>query len=95
MLILSWNVHFQSLSGQLDNIVEAIRSARPDVVTLQEVKTTLADDMALRLADIGLVPRPLERQEGLTHGNAEITANPQVEAENLPVPDCESLANES
>lgn len=55
MLILSWNVHFQSLSGQLDNVVEAIRSARPDVVTLQEVKTSLADDMALRLADIGLV----------------------------------------
>ena len=95
MLILSWNVHFQSLSGQLDNVVEAIRSARPDVVTLQEVKTSLSDDMALRLADIGACPRPLEWQEGPTHGNAEITTYPQVEAENLPVPDCESLANES
>ena len=55
MLILSRNVHFQSLSGQLDNIVEAIRSAEPDVVKLQDVKTNLAGDMALLLADIGLV----------------------------------------
>ena len=55
MLLLSWNVHFQSLPGQLHNIIEAIRSVRPDIVTLQEVKTSLADDMARRLADIGLV----------------------------------------
>ncbi len=55
MLILSWNVHFQSLSGQFDNIVEAIRSVSPDTLTLQEVTTSLADDMAGRLADIGLV----------------------------------------
>ena len=55
MLILSWNVHFQSLSGQFDNIVEAIRSVSPDILTLPEVTTSLADDMAGRLADIGLV----------------------------------------
>ena len=55
MLLLSWNVHFQSLPGQLHHVIEAIRSARPDVVTLQEVKTSLADDMARRLADIGIV----------------------------------------
>ena len=55
MLLLSWNVHFQSLPGQLHNIIEAIRSVMPDIVTLQEVKTSLADDMARRLADIGLV----------------------------------------
>lgn len=55
MLLLSWNIHFQSLPGQLRNVIEAIRSASPDVVTLQEVKTSLADDVARRLADIGLV----------------------------------------
>lgn len=55
MLLLSWNVHFQSLPGQLHNVIEAIRSVRPDVVTLQEVKTSLADDMKRRLSDIGLV----------------------------------------
>ena len=55
MLLLSWNVHFQSLPGQLRNVIDAIRSVSPDVVTLQEVKTSLADDVAPRLADIGLV----------------------------------------
>ena len=55
MLLLSWNVRFQSLPGRLHHVIEAIRSARPDVVTLQEVKTSLADDVAGRLADIGLV----------------------------------------
>ncbi len=55
MLLLSWNVRFQSLPGQLPNVVEAIRSASPDVVTLQEVKTSLAEDVARRLAHIGLV----------------------------------------
>ena len=55
MLILSWNVRFQSLPGKLDNVIEAIRSVSPDVVTLQEVKTSLADDVTRRLADIGLV----------------------------------------
>lgn len=55
MLLLSWNVRFQSLPGRLQNVIEAIRSASPDVVTLQEVKTSLADDVAGRLADIGLV----------------------------------------
>ena len=55
MLLLSWNVHFQSLPGQLHNIIEAIRSVGPDIVTLQEVTTSLADDMKSRLADIGLV----------------------------------------
>ena len=95
MLILSWNIHFQSLSGQLDNVVEAIRSARPDVVTLQEVKTSLADDMALRLADIGLVHAHWSGKKAPPTAIAEITANPQVEAEELPVPDCEPLADES
>ena len=55
MLLLSWNVRFQSLPGQLHTIVEAIRSVMPDIVTLQEVKTSLADDMKSRLADMGLV----------------------------------------
>ena len=55
MLLLSWNVRFQSLPGQLQNVIEAIRSVGPDVVTLQEVKTSLADDVAHRLADFGLV----------------------------------------
>ena len=55
MLLLSWNVRFQSLPGKLHNVIEAIRSARPDIVTLQEVKTSLADDVARRLADIGLI----------------------------------------
>ena len=55
MLLLSWNVHFQSLPGQLHNIIEAIRPVRPDIVTLQEVKTSLADDMKRRLSNMGLV----------------------------------------
>ncbi len=55
MLLLSWNIHFQSLPGQLHNVIEAIRSVSPDILTLQEVKTSLADDVASRLADIGLV----------------------------------------
>ena len=55
MLLLSWNIHFQSLPRQLRNVTEAIRSVSPDVVTLQEVKTSLADDVTRRLADIGLV----------------------------------------
>lgn len=55
MLLLSWNVCFQSLPGQLGNVMEAIRSVSPDVVTLQEVKTSLADDVTSRLAGIGLV----------------------------------------
>lgn len=55
MLLLSWNVRFQSLPGQLRNVIEAIRSVSPDVVTLQEVKTSLAEDVARRCADIGLV----------------------------------------
>jgi len=55
MLLLSWNIHFQSLPGKLDKVIEAIRSVSPDIVTLQEVKTSLADNVAIRLADIGLV----------------------------------------
>ena len=54
MLLLSWNVRFQSLPGKLQEVIEAIRSASADIVTLQEVKTSLADDVARRLADIGL-----------------------------------------
>ena len=55
MLLLSWNVRFQSLPGKLQKVIEAIRSASAEVVTLQEVKTSLADDVTRRLADIGLV----------------------------------------
>ena len=55
MLLLSWNVRFQSLPGKLANVIEAIRSVSPDIVTLQEVKTSLADDVTRRLAGIGLV----------------------------------------
>ena len=55
MLLLSWNIHFQSLPGKLDKVIEAIRSVSPDILTLQEVKTSLANDVVGRLADIGLV----------------------------------------
>ena len=80
MLILSWNVHFQSLPGQLHNIVEAIRSVMPDIVTLQEVKTSLADDMKRRLADIGLVHAFWSGKDAPPR-LLRATALPQVEAE--------------
>lgn len=55
VLIVSWNIHFQSLPTQIDNIVSALATARPDIVTLQEVRATLAESFAARLAKIGLV----------------------------------------
>ena len=54
MHLVSWNVRFQSLSTQLDNVVAALAGVRPDIVTLQEVKADLAESMAARLGEIGL-----------------------------------------
>lgn len=54
MLNLSRNVHFQSLLGQLDNIVEAIKSVSHDILTLQKVTTSLVGDMKCRLENIAL-----------------------------------------
>ena len=46
---------FNRCPVNLHNIIEAIRPVRPDIVTLQEVKTSLADDMKRRLSNMGLV----------------------------------------
>ncbi|MCY4598233.1 MAG: endonuclease/exonuclease/phosphatase family protein [Bryobacterales bacterium] len=51
MLILSWNVNRRRPG---DHIAK-IKSVRPDIVTLQEVKRNLADDWADHLKNIGLV----------------------------------------
>lgn len=54
MLILSWNVRFQTLAGQIDSVSAAIGSVHPDIVTLQEVKSDLGQQMADQLASLGL-----------------------------------------
>lgn len=54
VLLISWNVRFQSLSTQLDNAVAALEAVRPDIITLQEVKANLADTLVARLGEIGL-----------------------------------------
>lgn len=54
MFLISWNLRFQSLSSQMDNIVAALDGARPDIVTLQEVASSEADRLIQRLAEIGL-----------------------------------------
>ena len=54
MKLLSWNVNVFTLSQTLNKVVEAIGSLEPDLVTLQEVNSELADEMAHRLAGLGL-----------------------------------------
>ena len=54
MLLLSWNVNPWNQEARLPGIIEAISSVRPHIVTLQEVRSDLADDWAARLKDIGL-----------------------------------------
>ena len=49
MLLLSWNVKFLPPGDR----IEKIKSARPDIVTLQEVTVKFAKDWAKRLSDIG------------------------------------------
>lgn len=55
MLVLTWNVRFQTLSTQLDGIVDAITSAAPDVLTLQEVKPEMHSRLRDRLGAAGLL----------------------------------------
>ena len=50
MLLLSWNVN----KRRPGDLTEKIKSKRPDIVTLQEVKRSLADDWADALKNIGL-----------------------------------------
>lgn len=54
MRLLSWNVRFQTLPKQIDNVVAAIASVQPDIVTLQEVKADLAESVSRRLAALGI-----------------------------------------
>ena len=51
MLLLSWNVNRRRPS----DLIAKIKSVRPDIVTLQEVKRSLADDWADHLEEVGLV----------------------------------------
>ncbi len=54
MRLLSWNVKFNTLPKNLHLVVKAIGAVKPDLVTLQEVKSELADEMAKCLAGLGL-----------------------------------------
>ncbi len=54
MKLLSWNVNVYTLSQNLNKVVEAIGSVKPDLVTLQEVNSELAGEMAKCLAGLGL-----------------------------------------
>ena len=57
MLLLSWNVKFHPPGYEIDNfgsLIDKIKSVRPQIVTLQEVKRNLADEWADRLDEIGL-----------------------------------------
>jgi endonuclease/exonuclease/phosphatase family metal-dependent hydrolase len=54
MLILSWNVRFQTLPSNLDNIIDRINLARPDIVTLQEIDNNSSPVIEERLQEIGL-----------------------------------------
>ena len=54
MRLLSWNVNFIKLSKRLPEVVGAIEALKPDLITLQEVKSGLADKMAKCLAELGL-----------------------------------------
>ena len=55
MLLLSWNVNHWNQKADLPERIEAIGSKRPDIVTLQEVKSNLADAWQDQLAKAGLV----------------------------------------
>ena len=54
MKLLSWNVNFFTLPKKLTQVVESIGSVKPDLVTLQEVESELAGEMAKCLAGLGL-----------------------------------------
>ena len=54
MRLLSWNVNCFQLSERLPRVVAAIEALKPDLVTLQEVKSELAAEMAKCLAGLGL-----------------------------------------
>ena len=54
MKLLSWNINVFTLSQKFNKVVEAIGSLEPDLVTLQEVNSELAGEMAHRLAGLGL-----------------------------------------
>jgi exonuclease III len=54
MFLVSWNLRIQGLAGRLETVMTALASVRPDIVTLQEVKTDLADAVVARLASAGL-----------------------------------------
>ena len=54
MRLLSWNVCFQILPGQKENVLSAIGSAKADIVALQEIPSALADEVRGRLARLGL-----------------------------------------
>ncbi len=55
MLLLSWNVNHFNQEAHLPERIEAIGSKRPDIVTLQEVKSGLADAWQDQLAKASLV----------------------------------------
>ena len=54
MLLLSWNVNKRQ-PGKLAAQIESLGPEIPHIVTLQEVKRSLADDWADHLKDVGLV----------------------------------------
>ena len=57
MLLLSWNVRFRKPCFRVEenrSLIENIESARPDIVTLQEVKLDFADGWAVELKKSGL-----------------------------------------
>ena len=54
MRLLSWNVNCFSLPKKFPQVVETIGAIKPDLVTLQEVESGLADKMADCLAGLGL-----------------------------------------
>ena len=54
MLLLSWNVNQFNQEPRLLAMINSIGSARAGIVTLQEVRSNLADEWATHLCDIGL-----------------------------------------
>ena len=54
MLLLSWNVNHWRQECRLTEIVAAIDSVRPHIVTLQEVRSDFADEWTAHLRDISL-----------------------------------------
>ena len=55
MYFLSWNVDQLGASKRIKTVVNAIASTEPDVVTLQEVRSNRAEDVAEALRGCGLV----------------------------------------